>query len=84
MKEWDLWHLGSTGTQGPSLAKPSGLRIPCCHSCSISCNCGLDPIPGPGTPYAEGWPKKKKNNKKFFKGRDQAISCGLRWVWAQG
>lgn len=57
-----LWHLGSTGTQGPSLAKPSGLSIPCCHSCSVSCNCGSDSIPGLGTSICleSGWEKKKK------------------------
>ena len=30
----------------------------------IGCNCGSGLIPGPGTPYAMGWPKKKK--KIFF------------------
>ena len=30
----------------------------------IGCNFGLDLIPGPGTPYAAGWPKKKTNKQK--------------------
>ena len=35
----------------------SGLRIQCC------CSCVLDLIPGLGTPYAAGQPKKKKKKK---------------------
>ena len=27
----------------------------------VGCICGLDLIPGVGTPYASGWPKKKKS-----------------------
>ena len=27
-------------------------------------NCGLALIPGPGTPYASGWPEKGKKKKK--------------------
>ena len=51
--------LCSTGMQVPFLAWHSGLRIWCCHSCGISHNCSSDLIPGPGTSYAAGWPKKK-------------------------
>ena len=29
---------------------------------SLNCGCGLDLIPGPGTPYAPGQPKKKKKD----------------------
>ena len=36
------------------------LRIQCCHSCGIGCNYGSDLIPGPGTPYATGCPKRKR------------------------
>ena len=32
-----------------------------CHRYSIGHNYGLDLLPGPGTPYAARWPKKKKN-----------------------
>ena len=42
------------------LAWHSGLRIQHCRSCSSSCSCSLELIPGLGTPYAAGWPKKKK------------------------
>ena len=41
-----------------------GLRIWHCPSFSLGCNGGSDLIPGPGTPYAEGQPKKKKRKKK--------------------
>ena len=36
----------------------SGLRIWCCGSCG---NCGSDLIPGLGSSYAAGWPKKPTN-----------------------
>ena len=29
-------------------------------SCTVGHNCASDLIPGLGTPYASGWPKKKK------------------------
>ena len=46
----------------PSLAQwVKGSSV--CHSCSIGHDCGLDLIPGPGTPYAVGWPKKKKEEE---------------------
>ena len=47
----------------PGPARHTGLRIWHCHSCSIGCNCG-SVIPGLGTPYAMGEPKKKKKKKK--------------------
>ena len=59
----DWWNLCCSRTQVPSPVWHGGLRIWCCHSCSISCNCGLDLIPGLGTPCADGWPKKKKKKK---------------------
>ena len=51
--------LGRAGTQVQSLVQHSGLRIQ--HWCG--CGYGSDLIPGPGTPYAVGWPKKKKERK---------------------
>ena len=65
-----LWHNGIDGvsaaarTQVQCLAWYSGLRIQHCHSCSVGGNSGSDLIPGPGTPYATRWPKKKKEKKK--------------------
>ena len=56
----DQKHLWSTGTQVQSPAQHSGLRIWCCHSCGVGCNCSLDLIPDLETPYAKRWPKKKK------------------------
>ena len=38
----------------------------CCHSCGVSRNCGSDLIPGPGTPYAGGRPKKKKKKRIYL------------------
>ena len=35
-----------------------------CCSCSVGCNHSSDLIPGPGTPYAMVWPKKKKKSVK--------------------
>ena len=59
-------HFGSNGTQVWSLAPCSGLRIPHCHSCGSGCNYSWDLIPGPGTPYAVGQPKKKKQKPQIF------------------
>ena len=53
--------------QVQSLARHSGLRVPCCHSCVLSHNCGLDLIPGPGAPYAAEWPKKERKGNKIVK-----------------
>ena len=50
-------HLGSTGIQVQSPAWPSGLGIRHCHSYGLGQDCGLDLIPGPGTPYGLGQPK---------------------------
>ena len=62
--QWDLQRLCSAGGRlNPSLH--SGLKIWHCHSCGIHCNCSSDLIPGLGTLYATGQPKKggkKKNN----------------------
>ena len=53
-------HLGSPRTQVRSPARHSGLRIQCCHSCGLGCNCGSDLIPGSGTAYAVGSQRDKK------------------------
>ena len=60
----DPHHLGSAGAQVQSLAWLSGLRIQCCCSCGLGCNYSSDLIPGWGTPYAAGRPKKGKKKKK--------------------
>ena len=64
----DQQHLCSTGTQVPSPPWNKGLRIWCCLSCSIGCNCGSDLIPSLATPYASGGQKRKKKIviKKIF------------------
>ena len=73
LTEFLLWHngisgvLGSAGTQVQSPAWHNGLRIWHCRSCGLGPNCGLDLIPGPGTPYAVGPPppQKKKTAHKY-------------------
>ena len=70
-QEFPLWHkemggILSTGTQVQSLAQHSGSRIWQSSSCSLGYNCGSDLIPGPGTPYAVRWPKKKKQKMLPF------------------
>ena len=52
----DWQHLCGVGTQVRAPAWHGGLGIWRCYSCSQ--NFGLDLIPGPGTPYTAGWPKK--------------------------
>ena len=48
--------------QVPSLFQHSELRpFP---SCGVDHNCGLDLIPGPGTPYASGAAKKEGKKKE--------------------
>ena len=64
MAQQDGWYLGNAGMQVPYSAQRSGLRTWHCHSCSLGCNRGSDLIPGLGTPYAAGWPKKRKERKK--------------------
>ena len=59
----DWWCLGSTGTQVPSLAQHSRLRIQHCRRCGFGHDVGSDLIPGLGTPDVVGWPKKKKEKK---------------------
>lgn len=64
-QSWEHWITGSV----PGVV--SALSI--WHSSSDlgdSCSSGL--IPGPKTPYALGWPKKKKKYKKQTKTRKKA------------
>ena len=56
----DWQRIGSTGMQVKSLAQHGGLRVQDCRSCD------LDLIPGPGTPYAEGQPKKKEKKRVLW------------------
>ena len=65
----DWQHLWSAGMQVQSPAQHSGLRIQCCHSYRVGCNCSLDLIPGPGTPYTMGRPKKKGKKKPLRSSR---------------
>ena len=58
--------LGSTGMQTGSLAQQSGLRIHHCRRCNLGRSCRWDLIPGPGTPYAIGWPKKTQMHKSAY------------------
>ena len=46
-----------------SPAGHSGLRIQLCHNCSIGGHCGLDLIPGLGTPYTVGRSKKGEDKR---------------------
>ena len=62
MGQRDGWHLGSARTQVQSLAWHSGLRTRRCCSCGIGKDCGLDLIPGQGTPYA--WGVKKGGERE--------------------
>ena len=64
MVQQDRQHLGSAGVQVQPPAWHSGLRIHCCHSCTLGCDYGLDLFPGPGTPYATGWPKMKERKRE--------------------
>ena len=56
---WSKGIGGISGTQGHRFlvrwVKDAGLL------CSVSSNCGSDLMPGPGTPYAVGQPKKEAN-----------------------
>lgn len=58
MAQWINGILGALGSR----FNPSALRIQCCRSCSLGCDCNLDLIPGLETPYALGQPKQKKIN----------------------
>ena len=71
-EHWDTgstpaWHSGH-----------SGLRIQRC--CSLGPNCGSDLIPGPGTPYAMEWPKRKKRKKQTSKQAERSVNGLAREV----
>ena len=68
------------GTQVPSLAPSSGLRIRRCHSCRGGHDCGSDLIPGPGTPCAAGPSKKEKKKKKKKKEKQTKNRELLSWL----
>lgn len=74
MAQWNQWRLGSTGTQ--SLAPHRGLSSRHCCSCILGCNGSSDPIPGLGSPYATGQPKKQRkketNQKTQFSVKNSA------------
>ena len=63
--QWDCW-FNCTGKDAGLIPGPAQLvkdiRIRC------SANCGIDTVwdsvPGPGTLYASGWPKRKKKKKR--------------------
>jgi len=59
----DWWHLGSHWDAGSSPAWHSGLDIQCCLSFGTGRDHGSNRIPGPGAPYASGWPKMNNKNK---------------------
>ena len=56
--------LWNSGMQVKSPAQHSRLWFRCCYNCSTGQHCGSNLIPGPGTPYAVVWPKKKKEKEK--------------------
>jgi len=67
--EFPLWHNGIVSILGALEHRfdpwcGSGLRIYCCRSCGLGGNCSSDLIPGPRTPYAKGWPKRKTKGKQ--------------------
>ena len=65
MAQWDQRHLSSAGPQVQSLAQDTGLRVLRCRSYGLGHNYGSDPIPGRGTPYVTGQPKKKRKKYKM-------------------
>lgn len=96
-REFPLWHRGlrclwNTGTQVSSPAWHSGLRIQFHRSSSSGGrSCGLDLIPGPGTPQG-GQRKEERKRKKPWSvsfqlgigpGRPPAASS-WGWGWAGG
>jgi len=56
--QWDQRCLCSSRTQAQFLTQCSGIWHS--HSCNIGHDWGSDLIPGLGTPYASGQPKKRK------------------------
>ena len=70
--EFLVWHKRIDGvsavvrTQVWSPAWHSGLRIQHCCSSTAGHSCDSDLIPGPGSPYATGWPKKTKKKINLY------------------
>ena len=61
MVQQDQQQLGSVGTGSiPGPAK----WIWRCHSCCLVQDSSSDLIPGPGVPFATGWPKEKKKEEE--------------------
>ena len=54
--------LCSTRPQVQYVAKHSGLRIQCSHSCDIGGSCGSDLILGLRIPYAAGRPNRNEKS----------------------
>ena len=71
MVQRDWQHLGSAGTQVPSLSQNSGLRILRCCRCGLGYNGGSGLMPGLRTPYATGRPKKIQETAEV-----DFIQCG--------
>lgn len=61
----DWWRLWSSGMQVPYMAQHSGLRIWCCCSCSVPCNCSSIWSLAWELPCAMGWPQENPKNKKI-------------------
>ena len=80
MAQWDKQRLGSTGMRVQSPVQQSGLRIQCYHSYGLVCGCGLDLIPGPGTPYASGQPKQ--TNKQTTGSLEKSFTISLPLTWS--
>ena len=64
MAQQEAWCLCCTRMRVWSLAQYSGLEDLVLLHYIVGHNCGLDLIPGPGTPCASGQPKKKEKQKK--------------------
>ena len=85
MWEFSLWCSGIGGLSAASRQVQSpawhrGLKDPALPQlwCQATI-CGLDLIPSWGTPYAEGWPKKKKNNNYLYT-RPVNLNCYTTFV----
>ena len=77
-QEWYLqccvlqcWDAGSI----PGLAQWDQIRN--CHSCSIGRSCGLDLLPGQGTPCAVGGQKRNKTKQKQTSGSSSEKSLSV-------
>ena len=70
LEEFPLWCkvVGASWEHWDSDSIPGPGKEQCCHSWGLSRDCGLDLIPGPGTPYDMRQPKMKKKKKKSLLG----------------